>query len=52
MSKGIGANLLKIDSKKRRTKREIEEAKAAELDRENVMRAKQAQIDQLHHQVK
>ena len=41
-TRGVGANLLKVDSKKRRSKREIEEAKAAELDRENVMRAKQA----------
>ena len=51
MSKGIGANLLKIDSKKRRTKWEIEEAKQEELEKENVMRAKNANIDQLELQV-
>ena len=47
MSKGIGANLLKIESKKRRTRREIEEDKQAELAKENEFRTKQARIDQL-----
>ena len=39
-TRGVGANLLKVDSKKRRSKREIEEARAAELDQFNVMRSK------------
>ena len=35
---GIGANMLKAESKRRRTKIEIEEAKLAELARDNAIR--------------
>ena len=42
---------MKIDSKKRRTKRQIEEAKLNELDQENILRSKNANIDQLEAQI-
>ena len=39
--------MLKTESKKRRTRREIEEAKQAELARENEIRTKLARLDQV-----
>ena len=39
--------MLKTESKRRRTKQQIEEAKTSELDRENDMRTKMARLDQL-----
>ena len=41
---GIGANMLKAESKRRRTKIEIEEAKLAELARDNAIRTQQARV--------
>jgi len=47
LSKGIGANLLKVGSKRRRTRIEIEDARQEELNRDNVGRTKDARIDML-----
>jgi len=42
---GVGVNMLKANSKRRRTKREIEEEKAEELEKENEYRSKMARLD-------
>ena len=50
-SKGQSANLMKIESKRRRNRQEMEEAKQAELNRDNEMRSKNAKIDELELQL-
>ena len=42
---GVGVNMLKANSKRRRTKREIEEEKAEELEKENEYRSKMVRLD-------
>ena len=44
VSKGIGANMLKIGSKRRRTRAEIEEEKQAEELKQQQIAAKLAQV--------
>ena len=44
---GVGANMLKTESKRRRTKQQIEEDKQTELAKENAMRTQLAQIQEM-----
>ena len=44
--------MLKTESKRRRTKLEIEEAKLVELARDNAMRTQQARVDELEAQLR
>ena len=48
---GVGVNMLKANSKRRRTKREIEEEKAEELEKENEYRSKMARLDMVEQQL-
>ena len=43
--------MLKVGSKRRRTRREIEEQKQTELERENDIRSKLARLDMLELQL-
>ena len=45
VSNGTGVNMLKVGSKRRRTKREIEEENQKELQKENEYRTKMARLD-------
>ena len=45
VSNGAGVNMLKVGSKRRRTKREIEEENQKELQKENEYRTKMARLD-------
>ena len=47
---GVGANMLKTESKRRRTKQQIEEDKQAEVAKENAMRTHMAQVQELQAQ--
>ena len=51
MSKGIGANLLKVGSKRRRTKNEIEEQKQEEVARQEQIEAELAELANLRGRV-
>ena len=51
MLHGIGANMLKVGSKRRRTKQEVKDDDQVKLDRENEIRTKFAQLDQLQQQM-
>ena len=51
MSKGIGANMLKVCSKKRRTKYEIEEQKQGEIARQEQIEAELAELANLRGRV-
>ena len=42
---GVGANMLKTESKRRRTKQQIEEDKLEEIRKENEIENKLAQVD-------
>ena len=48
---GVGANLMKDESKRRRTKKQIKSDEEAKLDEENATRAKIARVDQLEYQL-
>ena len=52
MSKGIGANMLKVGSKRRRTKGEIEEEKLMEAERKEQMAADMRELASLRSKVK
>ena len=43
--------MLKKESKKRRTRREIEEAKQSELEKDNEYRSKMARLDMIEMQL-
>ena len=47
MLHGSGVHMLKSESKRRRTKKEIEEQKQSELERENEIRTKLARLEQV-----
>ena len=49
---GAGVNMLKVGSKRRRTRREIEEQKQSELERENDIRTKLARLDMIEQQLR
>ena len=51
MLHGVGVNMLKVGSKRRRTKQEVKDDEKAKLDRENEIRTKFAQLDQLQQQM-
>ena len=51
MSKGIGANMLKVGSKRRRTKNEIEEQKQGEIARQEQIEAELAELANLRGRV-
>ena len=48
---GAGVHMLKSENKRRRTRREIEEAKQSELDKENEYRTKMARLDMIEMQL-
>ena len=50
-SKGVSANMLKESSKRRRTKKEVEEAKQSEANREADIQTKLAQIEAAEHKL-
>ena len=45
MLHGVGVNMLKVGSKRRRTKQEVKDDEQAKLNRENEIRTKFAQLD-------
>jgi len=51
VSKGIGANMLKVGSKRRRTKNEIEEQKQGEIARQEQIEAELAELANLRGRV-
>ena len=44
---GAGVHMLKSENKRRRTRREIEEAKQSELEKDNEYRSKMARLDMI-----
>ena len=48
---GAGVHMLKSENKRRRTRREIEEAKQSELDKDNEYRSKMARLDMIELQL-
>ena len=48
---GAGVHMLKSENKRRRTRREIEEAKQSELDKDNEYRSKMARLDMIEMQL-
>ena len=51
MLHGVGVNMLKVGSKRRWIKQEVKDDEKAKLDRENEIRTKFAQLDQLQQQM-
>ena len=48
---GAGVHMLKSENKRRRTRREIEEAKQSELEKDNEYRSKMARLDMIEMQL-
>ena len=48
---GAGVHMLKAGSKRRRTKAEIAESNQAEFEKDNVLRAKIARLNEVEHQL-
>jgi len=48
---GAGVNMLKIGSKRRRTKKEIEEEEQDKLAKENEYRTKMARLDMIEQEL-
>ena len=48
---GAGVHMLKSENKRRRTRREIEEAKQSELDKDNEYRSKMARLNMTEMQL-
>ena len=48
---GAGVHMFKSENKRRRTRREIEEAKQSELEKDNEYRSKMARLDMIEMQL-